>query len=393
MRIIKRSGFNFFMAVLLLLSDSKAQSDSVAFYTKHIQDLFDSSGIVGMSAAIVAKGKVIWKEGYGYSDLDTRKPFLTSTIMNTGSITKTFTGVCIMKLVEEGKLNLDEDINTYLPFKVINPDFPNDKITLRHLATHTSGLADRYPFYDDTVYVYGRKKPEALGSFLRNYFLAGGKYYAKENFLPYKPGTFRSYSNIATGLAGYIVECVSKKTLQAYSKEIIFNQLNMKAIGWSLNEIDIKKHTKLYKRKGAELTKQDWYEGITYPDGGVRTTVEELAKFFIALLNDGMYENRRLLRKSTTDELIRFQYTDSNRPVNVPSTKKLNSGIYWSTKMNGAAMGHNGSDPGVRTFMLSDLNKEVGVIIFFNTSMKDDEEIKYFNIYTTLCKLGLLLNK
>jgi len=391
MRAIKRKGLIVIMSVLLLLSNSNAQSDSLEFYTKQVQDLFDSSGIVGMSAAIVTKGKVIWKKGYGYSDLDSKKPFLTSTIMNIGSIAKTFTGVCIMKLVEEGKLNLDEDINTYLPFKVVNPNFPNDKITLRQLATHTSGLEDRYPFYEDTVYVYGGKEREALGSFLSNYFVPGGKYYKKENFLPYKPGTFRSYANIATGLAGYIVECVSKKTLAAYSKEVIFKPLDMKAIGWSLKEINTNKHTKLYKRKGTELIKQEWYEGITYPDGGVRTSVEELAKLFIALLNDGANENRRILKKSTTDDMIRFQYTESNRPVNVPSPKKLNSGIYWATKMGGAAMGHNGSDPGVRTFMLADLNKEVGVIIFFNTSMTDEEEIKYFNIYTTLYKLGSIL--
>jgi len=126
--------------------------------------------IVGMGSAIIIDKKVVWTKGYGYADKEKNIPFTPSTIMNIASISKTFTGVCLMKAVEDGKVYLDEDINTYLPFKVINPNYPKEKITLRHLATHTSGLADRYPFYTDSMYFYGGKKPEPLGDFLKNYF-------------------------------------------------------------------------------------------------------------------------------------------------------------------------------------------------------------------------------
>ena len=64
--------------------------------------------------------------------------------MNSASIRKTFTGVAMMQAVQEGKLSLDQDINTYLPFKVVNPSFPDTAITLRQLATHTSGITDRW---------------------------------------------------------------------------------------------------------------------------------------------------------------------------------------------------------------------------------------------------------
>src|SRR5205085_7400589 len=144
-------------------------------------------------------------KGYGYADVATRKPFTPDTVMNIGSISKTVTGVALMRAVQEGKLSLDADINRYLPFKVANPHHPGEPITLRQLATHTSGISDRWEVYKDT-YFYGGEPDETLGDFLRAYFTPGGKHYATDNFLEAKPGTQREYSNIGAGLAGYIVE-------------------------------------------------------------------------------------------------------------------------------------------------------------------------------------------
>lgn len=178
-----------------------------------IEKTMAETGIVGMGTSIIIDKKVAWAKGDGYADQENKIPFSLSTIMNIASIAKTFTGVCIMKAVEEGKVSLDEDINNYLPFKIINPNFPNEKITLRHLATHTSGLTDRSPIYGDSTHYYDGSQPEPLGEFLKNYFSPGGRYYSKANFLDAKPGTHRAYSNIGAGLAGYIIELRTGKKL------------------------------------------------------------------------------------------------------------------------------------------------------------------------------------
>ena len=355
-----------------------------------VQKKMDETGIVGIGTAIIINKKVVWTKGYGYADRENKSPFTPKTLMNVASITKTFTGVCIMKAVEEGKVSLDEDINNYLPFKVINSHFPNDKITLRHLATHTSSLTDRNPFYGDSTYVYDGKIPESLGGFLENYFVAGGKHYSNDNFLNHKPGTYRDYSNIGAGLAGYIIEVRTGKKLSEYSKQHILRPLKMVNTGRALSEINIKKHTKLYKKQGKIVNEIPFYEGITYPDGGMRTSVDELSRFFIALLNDGIYKGKQILKVESVREMTRFQHTASNKPENV-RLDKLNQGIFWATKMGATRIGHNGSDPGVRTFMLSDLKKEIGIIIFFNTSLNEDEEGKFFEIYDELYKYGLKL--
>ena len=343
------------------------------------------TGLVGIGASIIIDKKVIWKGGYGFGDKENKIPFTTSTNMNTASISKTFTGVCIMKAVEEGKVSLDEDINNYLPFKVVNPNFPSEKITLRHLATHTSGITDRNPFYGDSTYYYGGSKPEPLGKFLKNYFEQDGKHYSKANFLNAIPGSYRDYCNIGAGLAGYIIELQTGKTLHEYAKKHIFKSLKMQNSGWALNEIDIANHSKLYEKKGDSIVQIPLYEMTTYPDGGVRTSVDELSKFFIALLNSGKYNKKRILKSESVEEMIRFHHTETNKPENV-NIKKLNQGIFWATKLGATRIGHNGSDQGVRTFMLSDLNKELAVIVFFNTKLDEKDEGIYFDIYEELYK-------
>lgn len=350
-----------------------------------IESKMSETGIVGIGVSIIIDKKVVWTNGYGYADKETKVPFTPSTVMNIASISKTFTGVCIMKAVEEGEVSLDEDINNYLPFKIINPNFPSEKITLRHLATHTSGLADRYPFYTDSTYFYGGNKPEPLGEFLKSYFVLGGKHYSKDNFLNAKPGTNRDYSNIGAGLAGYIIELRTGDKLNDYAKKHIFKPLKMLNSGWALNEIDIKKHTKLYEKKGDSIVQIQLYEGTTYPDGGVRTSVNELSRFFISLLNEGKYKKARILKKESVKEMLRFQYTELNKPENV-KLNKINQGIFWATKLGATQIGHNGSDPGVRTFMLSDLNREFSVIVFFNTSLNEKDEGIFFDIYEELYK-------
>jgi len=384
----------FCSVTLLLVANVYAQGDTSgstnidSLITKRMAE----SGIVGLGAAIIIDKKVAWKKGYGFSDRETGTAFTTSTLMNIASVSKTVTGACLMKAVEQGKLSLDEDINHYLPFQIRNPYFPDAKVTLRNLATHTSGLTDRYPFYTDSLYFNGKDSPQELGNFLQQYFMSGGQYYSKENFLNHKPGTFREYSNIGAALAGYIVEIRTGQKLNEYSKKYLFNPLKMNDTGWFLSEIELKKHTKLYEKKDHKIQEIPLYGCTTYPDGGVRGSVDDLTHFFICLLNDGKYQNRQVLKEETVREMLRFQFDETNTPENV-KPKTLNSGIFWATKMGAKRIGHNGSDPGVRVFMLSDLNKEVAVILFSNTSLSEQEENKFFEIYEDLYRYGLEIKK
>lgn len=329
------------------------------------------AGIMGVGAALIVNRRVAWMKGYGFADYARTKPFTPNTIMNVGSIAKPFTGVAMMRAVEAGKLSLDEDINRYLPFRVVNPHHPNAKITLRHLATHTSGITDRWEVYARTYY-YGGDSPEPLDRFLTDYFSTDGKRYSRENFLDAKPGALREYSNIGAGLAGYIVERAFGESLNVYMRKYVFSPLRMTSTGYFLTEVDIANHSTLFVAQNGMTIPIPLYGGTTYPDGGVRTSVSDLSKFFIALLNGGEYEGARVLDPATAAEMQRFQFTEANHPENYPATEG-NSGLFWRTKFNGQRVGHGGNDPGLQTEMLADREGKIGVILFLNTSLSGED--------------------
>ena len=349
-----------------------------------ITERMNEAGMVGVGAAIIVDKKVVWTKGYGFSDKAQAIPFTPNTVMNIASISKTVTGVALMRAVEEGKLSLDADINTYLPFKVVNPHFPQGRITLRQLATHTSSITDRWAVYEGT-YHYGSDSPEPLDRFLRDYFSPDGRRYAEDNFLNAAPGTQREYSNIAAGLAGYIVERAVGQKLDAYTQQQIFDPLRMKDTSWFLSKTALDKHAKLYVSQYGLAIPIPLYGGTTYPDGGVRTSVSDLSKFFIALLNEGEYEGIRILQRRSTNEMLRFAFTVKSKPDNV-DLKEKNSGIFWQSKFNVTRMGHGGTDPGLKTEMLTDLSKDIGVILFTNTSLDAQGMAAYSAIFEALWK-------
>lgn len=335
-----------------------------------IEQQMAQAGIVGLAAAIIVDRKVAWMKGFGFADRARATPFTPDTVMNIASISKTVTGVALMRAVQDGKLDLDRDINAYLPFPVVNPHVPDAKITLRHLATHTSGIIDRQSVYEAS-YHQGGDAPQPLAAFLRSYLTAGEPLYAEANFLPAAPGRMRDYSNIGAGLAGHIVEIAVGERLDAYTRRHIFEPLRMDNSGWFLADMAPAKHSTLYAARDGEATPIPLYGLTTYPDGGVRTSVADLSRFFIALLGDGEFEGTRILGRESAQEMLRFQYTADDKPdnVNIAGEDSVNSGIFWSSKFDLARIGHSGSDPGVTTMMLADPARTVGVVLFINTSL------------------------
>lgn len=330
------------------------------------------AGIMGLAAAVVVNRQVVWTRGYGFADVRRTRPFTPGTVMNVASISKTFTGVAMMRAVQEGRLSLDADINTYLPFRVVNPRHPDKPITLRQLATHTSSITDRWEIYRES-YHYGGDSPERLERYLTDYFTPTGRTYSSENFLDAAPGTQRDYSNIGAALAGYIVERAYGQPLNQLTRRFVFQPLGMASTGWFLSEVDPANHSTLFVSQNGHIIPIPHFGMTTYPDGGARTSVADLSRFFVAMLSHGAYGNARILDPATADEMVRFQFNDANRPANFPATEG-NSGLFWRTKFNGTRVGHGGNDPGIQVEMLANLAGDVGVILFMNTSVSGADQ-------------------
>jgi len=351
-----------------------------------IENRMAEAGIMGVAAAVIVDREVVWTKGYGFADYERTRPFTPHTVMNIGSITKTFTGVAMMRAVQEGRLSLDADINHYLPFRLVNPHQPDAVITLRHLATHTSGITDRPEVYHG-CYRWGGDRPVPLADFLTGYFKPGGANHSRDNFLNERPGAVREYSNIGASLAGWIVERAVGASLPDYARQHIFTPLKMTNTAWRLSEVKPGAHSTLFVPQNGTLIPIQPYELTTYPDGGVRSSVSDLSKFFIALLSGGAYQGTRILDAKMTAEMTRFQFTDANRPTNFPASEG-NSGLFWRTKFDGTRVGHGGNDPGMIADMLADLDGHVAVILFANTSLGGSDRRAYGAIFDALWRHG-----
>jgi len=181
----------------------------------------------GISYIVVKEDSVIFSGAKGFANIENKIPFTTDTRMMIASISKTMLPVAIMQLSEKGLISIDNDINNYLPFKVKNPNFPEDSIKVKMLLTHRSSITDAA--YDNTsFYIFGYNDyPQPLGEFLEDYLIEGGQYYSEKTFAEYKPGAQYSYSNICAGLLGYIVEYITQTDYRDYCQQNIFTPLGM----------------------------------------------------------------------------------------------------------------------------------------------------------------------
>jgi CubicO group peptidase (beta-lactamase class C family) len=326
----------------------------------------EEADLMGLAAAVFVDGREVWSKGYGHRDYLRTQPFTPTTPMPIASISKTFTGVAMMRLVAEGELDLDADVNLYLPFRVRNPRFPEIPITLRMIATHTSSITDRWEIYRAS-YHWGGDAPLPLSEFVTSYFASDGSRYAADNYTTAAPGKAREYSNIGAALVGFIIERLTGERLDAYTQRHIFTPLGMRSTGWFLSDLPTADlSTQFVEHEGWAIPLPP-YGLTTYPDGGVRTTVSDLGRFFQALLHHGEYDGVRILPAAQADEMTRFQFDGPVFPEGYGPAEG-NSGLFWRTRRNGELIGHGGSDPGVQTVMLATLDRRVAVVLFSNTS-------------------------
>jgi CubicO group peptidase (beta-lactamase class C family) len=191
----------------------------------------------GIAVEVVRDDEIAWAAGVGWADRERRIRTTRHTVFQLASVAKTVICAGIMALVEDGLIDLDADINTYLPFEVHIPHAPDAPITMRILLTHASAIRDRWqvwgtPWSDRTLYFHG-DSPISLGDFCHSYFVHGeSRYRRRKNFYERAPGSSYAYSNLATALAGFVAESVSG--VDQLCKQRICEPLGMTDSGFRL---------------------------------------------------------------------------------------------------------------------------------------------------------------
>lgn len=179
--------------------------------------------------------RLIWEGYYGYANIALQDSVKASTIFMLASISKTVTASALMQLWEQGRFQLDDSINAYLPFSIRNPYFPSIAITFRHLLTHSSSIRDGYyPYY------WGSDPQITLEEYIIGNLTPEGSHYSPANFSSsYPPGALVSYCNIGASLCGYLVEIISGIPFDQYCRDSIFIPLGMTHTAWFLRDLNV----------------------------------------------------------------------------------------------------------------------------------------------------------
>ncbi|MFC5578594.1 serine hydrolase domain-containing protein [Lysobacter niabensis] len=311
----------------------------------------EQTDVAGSVVVVVKNGQVLLEKGYGFSDLAKRTPVDPErTLFRPGSVSKLFTWTAVMQLVEQGKLNLDEDVNKYLDFTI--PAYQGKPVTLRNIMTHTTGMEEviRGLIAND------EKEILPLATTL--------KHWVPER--EYAPGTTPAYSNYATAVAGYIVERTSGVPFDQYIEQNIFAPLGMQH---STFRQPIQANLKAMTSKGyksASDGKEQPYEYINLaPAGSLASPGSDMGRFMIAHLNNGAFGDKRILREETAREM------HGTGQASVGPLNKMMLGFYETTANGHRAIAHGGDTQWFHSDLQLFLDDNIGIYVSTNSSGKE----------------------
>jgi CubicO group peptidase (beta-lactamase class C family) len=307
--------------------------------------------IAGAVVAVVKDGKVIFAKGYGYSDVEAKKPVSPAdTLFRPGSISKLFTWTAVMQLVEQHRLDLDRDVNEYLDFK-IPATYPRP-ITLRNIMTHTSGFAETAK----QLFVKDASDMKPLNTYLEEHIPA--------RIFP--PGTTPAYSNYATTIAGYIVQRISGKPFDEYIATNILQPLGMSHTTF---DQPLPESLKPLMSNGYTLAsgKPKPFEFVqAWPAGSVSTSAMDMTHFMIAHLENGEFNGARILRPETA-QLMHARTFASN-----PAMNAMALGFYEETRNGHRIIGHGGDTVYFHSDLHLILDANVGFFVSYNSAGKGE---------------------
>jgi CubicO group peptidase (beta-lactamase class C family) len=325
--------------------------DLTAFLDGMMPSQLNREDIAGAVIAVVKDGKVIFAKGYGFSDVEKRTPVTPdATLFRPGSISKLFTWTSVMQLVEQGKLDLDKDVNEYIDFKI--PPAYGKPITLKDVMTHTAGFEETAR----DLFVADAQHMTPIDQYLKNHL-------PKRIFPPF---TVPAYSNYATTLAGYIVQRVSGKPFSQYVADNIYTPLEMSHSTFVQPLPDnLKPLMSNGYQKASEKAKS--FEFVeAYPAGSVSTTAMDMCNFMIAHLQNGKFGDKQILRPETAQKMHSRLFDADDR------LNGMAHGFYEETRNGQHIIGHGGDTEYFHSDLHLLLDSNVGFFVSYNSAGKGE---------------------
>ncbi len=325
--------------ILLLSISSFAQTDSTDIIVKR---LMDQQRIVGMSLAVIKNGKPVVNKGYGLADVELNVSLTSESALRLGSVSKQFFATAIFKLMEEGKLTIEDTVNKFFP------DAPESwrEIKIKHLLSHTSGLQRESPGYDIS-------RVQADITIIRAAYSLP---------LDFKTGEKYQYSNLAYFIVSEIIKQASGMPWQDYIRERLFLPAGMRNSQLADFYTIIPNRSNGYRHRHDTLVNAIVMYGIR-PSGGFISTTSDMIKW-----DKTIREKKIILRKENWEKLW-----EPFIKVSDDKNSKHNYGFVWEIgKRNGhKTVGHAGSTPGFKSAYIRFVDDDLSVIVLANTDEAD----------------------
>lgn len=349
---------------------------------------------MGMSVALITNGTVGWQGSFGLANDSLQIPVTNQTIFRIASISKTVTATALLQLWEQGKVDLDSDVSTYLGWELQHPSYPDVPITLRHLLSHQSSIRD-----GEGYRTFSREMvAEELD--IRELFTADGDYFTYDIFADHPPGTYFSYTNCTWGIIASVVEIISGQRFDDYCRENIFKPMTLDADFNVAKLASINSLAVLYRYEDEQWKPQaDNYPGSTPPtrgypsykmgrngllfgpQGSLRISTAGLTEFMLMLMNHGRDNNHQILKEETVDLMLASQWLYDGQNGDTWENFFLSYGLGTHQTINQekgdiifpdrTMVGHPGIAYGLLSDMYLEREKNSGIIFITNGSKQE----------------------
>ncbi len=311
--------------------------------TALIEHEMEDKQIPAISMALVDGGRTVWARGFGSADAPSGTAATANTVYRIGSVSKLFTDIGIMQLAEQGKLDIDQPVTTYLPdFRPVNPF--GGTITLRHLMSHRAGLTREPP-----VGNYFDPSDPVLGHMVAS---------LNRTTLFYPPGQRTKYSNAGVGTVGYVLETLSGEPFPRHLKQAVLDPMGLRSSGFEPDSALTRRLAKAWMWTFDERTfgAPTFQLGMS-PAGSMYSTVHDLARFAQVLFNRGRAGSHQVLKPETLEKMWEPQFV----PAGTTSGFGLGFGILRNDST--FAVAHNGAIYGFATEFVAMPDEQLAVAL------------------------------
>lgn len=323
---------------------------------KTIAKLMEDYHVAGMSVALIKEGQLVCAEGYGKRNVEEGLPMTGETVMPIGSITKTFTSLALAMLADEGKLDWDEPVISYIPWLKLNNEMLTKNVTARDLMCHRTGT----PKYDlQAIYAATDDKEEMVRSL--EYLQTSAAF-----------RTRFQYSNQMVSLAGYLVDVLSGQSYEDFVNERIFAPLGMTSSDFEVDSLAKYDNTS----KGYVFANDMFIEppymhlGAFAPSGAIVSTAADMAKFAMFQLGDGTWEGQRLVSEAMMNEMHSHQMIGTPYFWDFAETQCAEYGLGWFTDIyrGKKLINHGGNTNGFSAQMTLIPDEKFAVVALSNAT-------------------------